>query len=104
MPPGWAEPLAWTAYAAAAVGALGYFWIWIRRPKAIRIFNNAGLFFTSLALAGLPPILKDDPDSERFALYALISLIIAVVAQLFAGFRERRRRGRQWDGVDRRGE
>ena len=98
------ETLAWIAYAGAFLGVVSYFWVWFRRPNAIRLFSNAGLFLTSFALACLPPILRGDPDSERFGFYALASLLLAVLAQLAAGLRERRRRGQQWDGVDRRGD
>ena len=91
------------AYGAAVVGVVAYFWIWLRRPKAIRLFNNAGLFFTSLALALLPAVVPDGPISARFSIYLLAALLLALVAQIFAGLRERKRRGEQWDQVDRRG-
>jgi hypothetical protein len=114
------EVLAWLAYGGAILAVLVYFWAWLRRPAAIRLLNNAGLFFTGLGLLFVPLFMpRDYAQADRYAVFSVVFLLLALAAQILAAFRERRawdgldrrerkawdgvdRRGRAWDGVDRR--
>ena len=91
------EVLAWLSYAGGALGVVVYFWAWIRRPAWIRLLNNAGLFFTSLGLIFLPFLIPQGP-AERYSMFTLLFLLLALAAQVLAAFRERQ----AWDGLDRR--
>ena len=105
------EVLSWLAYGGAVVAVLVYFWAWLRRPAAIRLLNNAGLFFTGLGLLFIPLFMpRAYAEADRYALFTVIFLWLALLAQILAAFRERRawdgldrRERRAWDGVDRRG-
>jgi hypothetical protein len=95
-----ADTLAWIAYAGAAAAVVVYFWAWIRRPAWLRLLNNAGLFFTGLGLLFVPMFAPEGEAADRYAAFAVAFLVLAVLAQSVAAFRERR----AWDGYDRRSE
>ena len=91
------EVLSWIAYAAGALGVVIYFFAWLRRPAWVRLLNNAGLFFTALGLIFVPFLVPQGP-ADRYAVFAVLFLLLGVAAQMLAAFRERR----AWDGLDRR--
>ena len=105
------EVLSWLAYGGAALAVAVYFWAWLRRPAAIRLLNNAGLFFTGLGLLFIPLFMpRAYGEADRYALLCVVFLLVGLAAQILAAFRERRawdgldrRERRAWDGVDRRG-
>ena len=105
------QVLSWLAYGGALVAIVIYVWAWLRRPAAIRLLNNAGLFFTGLGLLFVPLFMpRAYGEADRYALFSVIFLLLALAAQILAAFRERRawdgldrRERRAWDGVDRRG-
>jgi hypothetical protein len=104
------EVLSWLAYGGAIVAIVIYVWAWLRRPAAIRLLNNAGLFFTGLGLLFVPLFMpRAYEQADRYAIFAVLFLLVGLAAQILAALRERRawdgldrRERRAWDGVDRR--
>ena len=105
------QTLSWLAYGGALAGFVIYFLSWVRKPAAARLLNNAGLFLTSLGLVFIPLFMPRQMDAvDRYAVFCVLFLLLALAAQALAAVRERRawdgldrRENRAWDGVDRRG-
>jgi hypothetical protein len=83
--------------ALAGIGA--YAWVVLRRKRWL---NSAGLLLTSLGLAQLSLLIRQNADLSGLmqAAMAVALLIAAVAVQLIAAIRART----PWDGVDRREE
>lgn len=84
---------------AAAVAAVGvYVWLVVTRARMIRLLTSLGLFLTGLALFQGPNLLART-EGELSLRLAVVSLILAVGAQIAAALRTRP----SWSGVERRG-
>ena len=105
------EVLSWLAYGGAIVAVAVYLFAWIRRPAAVRLLNNAGLFFTGVGLLFVPLFMpRAYGEADRYAAFSVLFLLLGLAAQILAALRERRawdgldrRERKAWDGADRRG-
>jgi hypothetical protein len=72
------------------------------RPRAVRVLNGAGLFFTGLGLIQAAVWFRDTPPSVAWFNrdIAIAALCLAVAVQSYSVLRNRK----AWDGVDRRGD
>jgi hypothetical protein len=71
------------------------------RPRAIRMLNGAGLFFTGLGLIQAAVWFRDTPPSVAWFNrdVTIAALCLAAAIQSLSVLRNRR----AWDGIDRRG-
>jgi hypothetical protein len=85
--------LGWLCYAAGAFALLVYVVHFAGRQGWKRPWNAAGLFFTAIALAQVPPLFRHSTDnSELFAaIVVTLCLVIATGLQAMTALRKRRR-------------
>lgn len=90
--------LGWLGVALAAAAVIVYFIVLFQRPGWPRLLNGSGLFFAGMALSQAPFILRNTPDVRWNIVWAVVFLILSVIAQSVAALRNRK----SWDGRDRR--
>jgi hypothetical protein len=85
--------LGWLCYAAGAFALVVYVIHFADRQGWKRPWNAAGLFFTAIALAQVPPLFRNSNDNgELFAaIVVTLCLVIATGLQAMTALRKRRR-------------
>ena len=94
-----AQALGWAGLATGLAGLAGYILVILRQPQVVRMLNGSGLMLTSLALTQARAMIGAAEGPTAFPVQAAVALLIlAVLAQVAAGLRNRR----AWDGMERR--